>query len=131
MNVTHLLLGGVLAAGLLVVGDDHLTQLMKKLHGGGQEVSMGGEADLATLGVLHEAIGRMDLDEARRSEIHEKMAPQAVSAHASLDQVFAARDAQVRAVFALPFDAAALERASQSLADAQSALARSSAELHA
>src|SRR5262245_46412572 len=115
MNLAPLLLGGLLVAGVVVAGDDHLTALMKKLHGSEPDCPLAGDSEIAPLGALHEAVGRLGLDEARRAALHERLREHAPAMHEALAAAVTARDAQVRATFMVPFDAPALEQASQAL----------------
>lgn len=131
MNLASLLLGGLLVAGVVVAGDDHLTKLMKKLHGGGHDFPAAAEPDAAPLSVLYEAVGRLGLPEDRLTALHESLLPLAAPIHVALGQVLATRDAQVRATLKVPFDALALQQASENLGIAELTLAKATASLHA
>jgi hypothetical protein len=137
MQLAQLLVGGLLATGLatglVAAGDEHLA-FMKMLHGGchgAPEAALVACPDMAAVGLMHEALGRIGLAAERGEQLHEQMAAHATVLHESLAQLVSARDAQLRAVLAVPADPAALQDASRQLASAEQAVAGASSEMHA
>src|SRR5262245_42045997 len=102
MQLTHLLIGGLLATGLatglVAAGDEHCA-LMKLLHGGGHgapDAALVACPDMAAVGLMHEALGRIGLAAERGEQLHEQMGSRATRLHESLAQLISARDAQLR-----------------------------------
>jgi hypothetical protein len=134
MNFAPLLLGGLLVAGVVAAGDQHVCALAKFVHGQPAAAGHEGAADVAAgvapLAVMHEALGRIGLADARAAQLLDQLSERSKAAHEALAALASAHDAQLAAVLAVPFDGAALAAAMRELAPAQGGFARSVVEMH-